>query len=231
MVARSRGRVVIAREEMLEKIRAAITDVPAGESTAWDVATDVDPPAAYSRWGETDPGALSELFVERCASYRATVVRCPGDPEAIAAAVGEAFARHQADSLVLAPGLNPGWVPSGIPVRTDEPPLSMAELDGAVAALTGCARAIALTGTIVLAGDADQGRRALTLVPDVHICVVRAERIVFGVPEAIRALEPSVRDARRPVTLISGPSATSDIELNRVEGVHGPRQLEVVVAG
>ena len=134
-------------------------------------------------------------------------------------------------SLVLPAGLDPGWVPSGIPARTDDPPLSLAELDGNLAAPTGCARAIALTGTIALDGDTDQGRRALTLVPDVHICVVRAEQIVFGVPEAMRALEPLVREARRPITLISGPPATSDIELKRVEGVHGPRQLEVVVAG
>ena len=219
-----------AREEMLERIRRAISDVPAGEPDAWDVATDVDPAAAYSRRGSADREALSELFVERCGSYRATVVRCPGDPDAIAAAVGEA-------SLATSPRrwcrrrACPGWVPSGIPVRSDDPPLSVAELDGDVAALTGCAQAIALTGTIVLDGGAEHGRRALTLVPDVHICVVRAEQIVFGVPEAIRALEPVVCDARRPITLISGPSATSDIELERVEGVHGPRRLEVVLAG
>jgi L-lactate dehydrogenase complex protein LldG len=220
-----------AREEMLGRIRDAISDVPAGEPDAWDVATDADPAAAYSRRGRADREALSELFVERCGSYRATVVRCSGDPEAIAAAVGQAFARHDPATLVPAPGVSPGWVPSGIPVRTDDPPLSVAELDGDVAALTGCAQAIALTGTIVLDGGAEHGRRALTLVPDVHICVVRAEQIVFGVPEAIRALEPVVSDARRPITLISGPSATSDIELERVEGVHGPRRLEVVVAG
>jgi L-lactate dehydrogenase complex protein LldG len=231
MVAHSRGAAVIAREGMLRKIRAALTDVPAGESAAWDVDTDLDPAAAYARRGETDRVALSDLFVERCGSYRATVVRCPGDLDAIATAVGEALARHHAGSLVLPVGVNPRWVPSGVPVRTDDPPLSVAELDGDVATLTGCASAIALTGTIVLDGGADQGRRALTLVPDVHVCVVRAEQIVFGVPEAIRALEPLVRESRRPITLISGPSATSDIELKRVEGVHGPRQLEVVVAG
>ena len=100
----------------------------------------------------------------------------PHDPAAISGAVREAFARHQAGSLLLPAGLDPGWVPSGIPARTDDPPLSLAELDGDLLALTGCARAIALTGTIVLDGDTDQGRRELTLVPDVHICVVRAEQ-------------------------------------------------------
>ena len=222
---------MIAREAMLAKIRAAIADVPAGEPEAWDVAGDPDPTAAYTREGETDPAALSELFVERCGSYRATVVRCSADPDAIATAVREAFGRHHARSLVLAPGVDLRWVSSELPARTDDPPLSVAELDDDVAALTGCAQAIALTGTIVLDGHADQGRRALTLIPDVHICVVRSEQIVFGVPDAIRALEPAVRQAQRPITLISGPSATSDIELKRVEGVHGPRQLEVVVAG
>jgi L-lactate dehydrogenase complex protein LldG len=222
---------MIAREEMLRKIRAALPDVPAGESAAWDVATDDDPAAAYSRRGETDRAGLSELFVERCGSYRATVVRCPDDLESIAASVRDALARHRTGSLVLPPGVNPGWVPSGVSLRTDDPPLSVAELDDDVATLTGCASAIALTGTIILDGGPDQGRRVLTLVPDVHVCVVRAEQIVFGVPEAIRALEPVVGATRRPITLISGPSATSDIELQRVEGVHGPRQLEVVVAG
>ncbi len=220
-----------ARAEMLGKIRAALADVPAGESAAWDVTTDADPDTSYARRSELDRGALIELFLERCGSYRATVVRCSDDLQAIAAAVGEAVARRQTGTLVTPPGLEPGWIPSGLSVRPDDPSLSVAELDGDVATLTGCAMAIALTGTIVLDGGPGQGRRALTLVPDVHICVVRAGQIGFGVPGAIHALEPLVADTQRPVTLISGPSATSDIELKRVEGVHGPRQLEVVVAG
>jgi L-lactate dehydrogenase complex protein LldG len=114
--------------------------------------------------------------------------------------------------------------------RADEPALSAAALDGAHGVLTTCAAAIATTGTIVLDAGPGQGRRALTLVPDLHICVVAAEQIVGGVPEAVAAMRAGV-DAGRPITLISGPSATSDIELKRVEGVHGPRRLEVVLAG
>src|SRR5206468_175776 len=111
-------------------------------------------------------------------------------------------------------------------VRPDSPPLSNAELDALAGVVTGCALAIAETGTIVLDGSPACGRRALTLVPDRHVCIVRADQIVATVPEAIAAL-----DARRPLTFVSGPSATSDIELERVEGVHGPRVLDVVVLG
>jgi L-lactate dehydrogenase complex protein LldG len=113
--------------------------------------------------------------------------------------------------------------------RADEPPLTLEQLEHCDGVLTGCALAIALTGTIVLDAGAAQGRRALSLVPDLLICVVRAEQIVGSVPQAFDRLGGAIRQGR-PVTFISGPSATSDIELERVEGVHGPRRLEVVLA-
>jgi L-lactate dehydrogenase complex protein LldG len=125
------------------------------------------------------------------------------------------------------PGLPDGWCPGGVPDpgNTDATGgFSPAELDGFAAVVTGCAAACAVTGTIALDGAPDQGRRALTLVPDVHVCVVRADQVVQTVPELIGALTPD-----RPLTFISGPSATSDIELERVEGVHGPRTLIVVL--
>ena len=125
------------------------------------------------------------------------------------------------------PAALPGaWRPDGLELVVDDG-LSPRELDALDGALTGCALAIAETGTIVLDGGELSGRRALTLVPDLHVCVVEAAQVVATVPDAIRALDR----ARGPITLVSGPSATSDIELSRVEGVHGPRRLEVVLAG
>src|SRR5215212_10889133 len=118
----------------------------------------------------------------------------------------------------------------GAELVRDDPPLPVAELDRLDAVLTGCALGIAETGTIALDGGAASGRRALTLVPDVHLCVVEAEQVVAAVPDAVARLAEAAA-AGRPVTLVSGPSATSDIELDRVEGVHGPRTLEVFVVG
>ena len=120
-----------------------------------------------------------------------------------------------------------GPLPDGIELLPDAA-LSVSELDSGAGVLTTCAVAIAETGTVVLDGGPGQGRRALTLVPDVHLCVVHAERIVELVPEALARLAPSAREGRA-LTFISGPSATADIEFDRVEGVHGPRDLVLLV--
>ncbi|MEU0478727.1 LUD domain-containing protein [Streptosporangium sp. NPDC006013] len=199
-----------SRELILSRIRSAVAGAGEVEITR-AYRTSPDP---------ARPTGLVELLAERVADYRA-VVHVVDEGEA-AATIAAALARRGATRLVVPEGLPPEWVPAE-PV-TDDPPLSAAELDGVDGVVTGCAVAIAETGTIVLDAGPGQGRRALTLVPDYHLCVVRAGQIVAGVPEAVGRLDPS-----RPLTWISGPSATSDIELNRVEGVHGPRALEVVV--
>jgi L-lactate dehydrogenase complex protein LldG len=125
--------------------------------------------------------------------------------------------------LIVPPGIDPAWLPDGVRVLRDEG-LSADTLAVAGGVLTAATVAVAETGTIVLDGSSDQGRRIISLLPDLHICVVRADQVVASVPEALARLDP-----RRPLTWISGPSATSDIELNRVEGVHGPRRLHVII--
>lgn len=187
-----------AREEILQRVRAATAGRPASD------------PVTAPR-GERD-GDLVDRFVERVADYRATVRRVAAGElaDAVTAALGDA-------SYVVPDGLD---VPGG--VRDDG--LSADDLDAIGAVVTTCAVAIAETGTIVLDHGPGQGRRALSLVPDRHVCVVREEQVVADVPDAIALLDPA-----RPLTWISGPSATSDIELSRVEGVHGPRELVVLV--
>jgi L-lactate dehydrogenase complex protein LldG len=145
--------------------------------------------------------------------------------EDVQAAVSAALARHGATRAVVPADLPSGWLPSPATVIVDDPPLDHDRLAGVEAVVTGCALAIAETGTLILDGGAAQGRRAVTLLPDVHVCIVAAAQIVGTVPEAIAQLAGT----QRPVTFISGPSATSDIGFVRVEGVHGPRHLEVVV--
>jgi len=201
-----------AREAILERIRVATADGPSVGSI----------PRTYRV--ATRPGIdVVERFVERVADYRATVARTTLD--GIGLAVADALAQHHATRVVVPHGVPRPWLAdAAVETLADDPPLSHAALDAVDAVVTGCAIAIAETGTIVLDAGPDQGRRVLSLLPDVHVCVVRAEQIVGDVPEALARL-----DARRPLTWISGPSATSDIELSRVEGVHGPRNLVVVV--
>lgn len=167
-----------------------------------------------------------ELFAERVADYRATVHRTAAAslPDAIASLLAMRGIRR----IVVPSGLPGAWLLAtvGVTAVRDDPPLSVAELDGVDGVITDCAVAIAETGTIILDAGPAQGRRALTLLPDRHVCIVDPVRVVGTVPEALERLDP-----RRPLTWISGPSATSDIELERVEGVHGPRVLDVVIVG
>jgi L-lactate dehydrogenase complex protein LldG len=195
-----------ARAVVLGRIRAAMPPTP---------------PVAVPRDYERSPLTAAPdvaRFAETVAEYQARVRHVPAADiaEAVAALVG-------AGTTVIPADLPPAWV-SGIRTIADEPALSISELDRADAVVTGCALGIAATGTIVLDAGAAQGRRALTLVPDHHICVIETTQIVDTVPQGFAALDPM-----RPLTFISGPSATSDIELERVEGVHGPRILDVLI--
>jgi L-lactate dehydrogenase complex protein LldG len=211
-----------ARDEILSRIRAALDDVPAPE-TATDVAVARD----YRQAGERSREQLVEHLAERIADYAAEVRRVTAAElgDAVTAACAERGLRR----IAIPPGLPAGWRPRDVEVIEDVE-LSAAELDRVDGAVTGCAAAIAETGTLVLDASPICGRRALTLVPDHHICIVLAGQVVELVPEAIAAVAPAVRDGRRPITLVSGPSASSDIELSRVEGVHGPRDLLVLIA-
>jgi L-lactate dehydrogenase complex protein LldG len=215
-----------ARDEVLGRVRRAIAGVPAGEPPAWDPAGDLDPEAAYDRDPMRTPGLLPDLFAERAAEYDARITRVNGTGE-LAEAIGAIAARHGATRLAVARGLEPSWLPEGLDL-VEEPELSVQGLDEVDGVITSSALAIARTGTIVLDGGPGQGPRRLTLVPDLHVCVVEGRQVVGTVPEAIQVLKGAA-EAGRPLTFVSGPSATSDIELERVQGVHGPRRLEVVL--
>jgi L-lactate dehydrogenase complex protein LldG len=219
-----------ARDEVLSRIRTAIgaSGPPAPDSVATpgpDSLTEVVPQAGpgYRATGDLDQARLLDLFSERLIDYRATVRRAAA--AGLATAVGAALTGRGARRVVVPPGLDLPALPPGVEAVPDDD-LTPQDLDALDGVITGAAVAIAETGTIVLDGSPDQGRRAITLVPDYHLCIVHAAQVVELVPEAIARLAAS---AARPLTWISGPSATSDIELSRVEGVHGPRTLEVIL--
>jgi L-lactate dehydrogenase complex protein LldG len=218
--------VTSAREEILRRVRRATHDVPKDERPE-----DVPVERGYRKQDDAPRNEMVERFAERVAEYEATVHRvneCDLPRE-----VAEALERRGVRKLVVPVRLPEGWVPEGVETLRDaaRSPLSNEELDRSDGVLTGCSLGIAQTGTIVLDAGEGQGRRALTLLPDYHLCVVREDQVVGLVPEAFAKLEDTVTDEGRAITFISGPSATSDIELNRVEGVHGPRTLEVLIAG
>jgi L-lactate dehydrogenase complex protein LldG len=214
-----------AREAILGRIAAALADVPAAEGP-----DDVVVARGYDHPGGAADSTTAETvlrFAQRVADYRAEVVRIA--PEAIVRTLTEACAARGLRRLAIPPGLPVSLRPEGVALIEDRG-LTARELDAVDGALTGCAAAIAETGTIVLDGGERSGRRLLTLVPDHHLCIVEAAQIADQVPAALAAVAPAVHRDGRPITLISGPSASSDVELDRVEGVHGPRDLLVVVA-
>jgi L-lactate dehydrogenase complex protein LldG len=213
----------IDRGTILSRIRTALRDVPPNEAPA-----DVSVLRDYLLHDAAPADELVLRFAERVAEYKAEVhlVAEPGLQQAIASAC----AARQVARLVVPADIPETWVPAGVEILRDAGDLPNSVLDESDGVLTGCALGIAQTGTIALDSGPRQGRRVISLLPDYHICVVRADQIVGLVPEAVARLEDAAR-AGRPITWISGPSATSDIELNRVEGVHGPRTLEVFIVG
>lgn len=193
-----------AREEILRDVRRALSEADRSEVTV---------PRGYRETAAPD----LDLFVERVADYRAEVVRCA--PDEVETRIAGAL---PPGARVVVPDGLPWEVPGAVP----DDGLTAQQLDGLDAVVTAATVGIATTGTIVLSHGPGEGRRALSLVPDLHVCVVREDQVVADVPDAVTLLDPA-----RPTTWISGPSATSDIELNRVEGVHGPRTLHVIVVG
>ncbi|GAA0451637.1 lactate utilization protein C [Streptomyces sp. NPDC046215] len=209
-----------SRDRILARVRRALADVPRHERPG-------DHPVArdYLRThGERTPAGSVELLARNLADYRAVVHRV--EAAELPALLTRLLVERGARRVVVPTGLPGGWL-AGAPVEAlpESASPTARELDGADSVVTGCALAIAETGTVVLDGGPGQGRRSSTLVPDHHLCVVRiADQVVDSVPQALERLTPS-----RPLTWISGPSATSDIEMDRVEGVHGPRTLEVIL--
>ncbi len=210
-----------ARAVVLGKIREALHDVPKSER-AHDVPVD-------RSYRTVDSASFSErisLFVERVREYKARVR--PVRPAELAQAIADSCAARGVRRLVVPADLPEGWAPSGVTLLR-EPGLSNDVLEHSDGVLTAAALGIAQTGTIILDSGPGQGRRAISLLPDYHLCVIHDDQVVGLVPEAVAGLHTAAGDTTRPITFISGPSATSDIELNRVEGVHGPRILEVLL--
>lgn len=210
--------MVHSRERILQRVRAALHDVPP--------ATDDRREPRYRRKDDLPRAEIVALFACRVAEYRAIIA--PVSRLDLSGAILAACMRRAAQHMVVPLDIPDDWLPRGEIEFMPDHALSPQELDRSDGVLTGCALGIAETGTIVLDGGLHQGRRAISLVPDYHLCVVFEEQIVGLVPEAIERLHGAVQEGR-PITYISGPSATSDIELNRVEGVHGPRTLEVLL--
>lgn len=208
---------------ILGRIKKALKDVPGtDEQVSGRQSVHYKSESSYSVQERID------LFAARVGDYKARVeiIRKADIPLTISKSCG----RENVKKLVVPSGIPDRWLPGGVEILNDEPEmLSNGDLDASDGVLTTCSLAIAETGTIVMDSGSGQGRRALTLLPDYHLCIVTADQIVGIVPEAFGLLNDDIKQSGMPVTFISGPSATSDIELNRVEGVHGPRRLEVLI--
>jgi L-lactate dehydrogenase complex protein LldG len=211
-----------ARAAILDRVRAALgaaSTLPAAQAD-WRTL-----PRAYKRAASSSPAETLALLTDRLLDYDAHVVQVDAAPHAIAEAIQTLLTARNLRRLIIPAGIPPEFLPQGFDFTTDTG-LSATELDAFDGVLTLATVAIAETGTIVLQNVPGQGRRAATLVPDYHLCVVHAAGIVETVPEAIARLQPT---AALATTFVSGPSATADIEMTRIKGVHGPRFLDVIL--
>jgi L-lactate dehydrogenase complex protein LldG len=206
------------RAEILERVERAVSARPAERDLEYAAI-----PRAYRQHSTSDRAAIVDLFLARIEHYDGGVQRCPHD--AIASAVAQALSARGTRRVAVADGLPGEWLPPGYEFIGDHA-LSHQDLDAIDGVVTTCTVAIAATGTFILTHGDGEGRRALTLLPDYHLCIVKSDAIVETVPEAIR-LVAHLRP--RLVTTVSGPSATADIEMTRIKGVHGPRTLDVIV--
>ncbi|HEX4022871.1 MAG TPA: LUD domain-containing protein [Acidobacteriaceae bacterium] len=221
------GAASSARSEILSRIRSITGSGPQAESPreAWQAI-----PRLYRQHGTLDSAQCIELLEDRLRDYGARVHHA--GPSEIPRTIAMILAEREKQRILLSPAVSASWLPDGFPFVADAA-LSYQALDACDGVLTGCTVAIATTGTLVLCHGAgvdaehDQGRRALTLIPDYHLCIVARSAVVQTVPEAMHLLEPY---SGQPITFISGPSATADIEMTRIQGVHGPRILDVVIA-
>jgi L-lactate dehydrogenase complex protein LldG len=218
-----KAKVTTAKDAILAKIRLALNDVPAEESPSKASLT-----RHYRTMIDSDEKNAA-AFADSVRAYNAQVIET--SEAKLAETIQHRLRQNSIKKLVVPADIPDEWLPEGVEILMDESQalLTYARLDHSDGVLTGCALAVAQTGTIVLDSGKGQGRRVLTLLPDYHLCVVFAEQIVGIVPEAFAKLDGKTRRGAPPVTFISGPSATSDIELSRVEGVHGPRRLDVII--
>ncbi len=224
-----------SRTEILEKIRRSLGVAPEQREqngltedriTEDRIAKDYGTIAReYQHSGKLDPQSRLELFSERLRDYGTSVHRCSN--QQLSSTIAQVLAARHIHRILIPPGISGPWLAASdiefVPANNG---LTYAEMDKMEGVLTACTAAIALTGTIFLRHSATEGTRALTLIPDYHLCVVFENQVLETVPEAIRYMEPF---STLPLTTISGPSATSDIEMTRIKGVHGPRTLDVVL--
>lgn len=207
-----------AREEILGRIRSAVGPPDSSALDDWSSIS-----REYRRAGELDPEGRLKLLEDRLRDYDAGVYHCR--PDGVREVLERILAERGKRLMALPSGFPLEWLPQSVHFVEDTRG-SVAEIDRCEGVLTTATLAIALTGTIVLQDTAGQGRRAVTLLPDYHVCVVLARNVVETVPEAMRLLGETSRLA---TTFFSGPSATADIEMTRIKGVHGPRFVDVLL--